>query len=86
MPAYDGDGQVRDGAGTADITCLLDLDGWSAGHRPQEGLLDDTTMPPHAARAIDATTKVMCWLPSSRGFRLAVAGMSWPATCGRSVQ
>jgi hypothetical protein len=38
------------------------------------GLLDDTTMPPHAARAIDATTKVMCWLPSSRGFQLA--GMS----------
>jgi hypothetical protein len=28
-------------------------------------------MPPHAARAIDATTKLMCWLPSSRGFQLA---------------
>jgi hypothetical protein len=38
------------------------------------GLLDDTTMSPHAAQAIDATTKVMFWLPSSRGFQLA--GMS----------
>jgi len=48
------------------------------------GLLDDITMPPHAARAIDATTKVMWWLPSSRGFQLA--GVSWQASCGRSVQ
>jgi hypothetical protein len=27
-PAYDGDGQVREGARVADITGLLDLDGW----------------------------------------------------------
>jgi Transposase DDE domain group 1 len=27
-PAYDGDGQVRDGAWVADITGLLELDGW----------------------------------------------------------
>ena len=32
-PAYDGDGQVRDGAWVADITGLLDLDGWPAGMR-----------------------------------------------------
>jgi hypothetical protein len=32
-PACDGDGQVRDGAWVADITGLLDLDGWPAGMR-----------------------------------------------------
>jgi DDE family transposase len=32
-PAYDGDGQVRTGAWVADITGLLDLDGWPAGMR-----------------------------------------------------
>ena len=32
-PAYDGDGQVRQGAWVADITGLLDLDGWPAGMR-----------------------------------------------------
>ena len=32
-PAYDGDGQVRDGAWVADITGLLELDGWPAGMR-----------------------------------------------------
>jgi hypothetical protein len=32
-PAYDGDGQVRDGAWVADITGLLDLGGWPAGMR-----------------------------------------------------
>jgi hypothetical protein len=32
-PAYDGDGQVRDGAWVADITGLLDLAGWPAGMR-----------------------------------------------------
>jgi hypothetical protein len=32
-PAYDGDGQVRDGAWVADITGLLDLSSWPAGMR-----------------------------------------------------
>ena len=32
-PAYDGDGQVREGAWVADVTGLLDLDGWPAGMR-----------------------------------------------------
>jgi hypothetical protein len=32
-PAYDGDGQVRDGARVAEITGMLDLDGWPAGMR-----------------------------------------------------
>jgi hypothetical protein len=32
-PAYDGDGQVRDGAWAAGITGLLDLSGWPAGLR-----------------------------------------------------
>ena len=32
-PAYDGDGQVRNGAWVADITGRLDLDGWPAGMR-----------------------------------------------------
>jgi hypothetical protein len=32
-PAYDGDGQVRNGAWVADITGLLDLDSWPAGMR-----------------------------------------------------
>jgi Transposase DDE domain group 1 len=32
-PAYDGDGQVRDGAWVADITGLLNLDGWPTGMR-----------------------------------------------------
>ena len=32
-PAYDGDGEVRDGAWVADITGLLDLDGWPARMR-----------------------------------------------------
>jgi hypothetical protein len=86
MPGYDGDGQVRDGAWAADITCPLGPDGWPAGMRVivrwlvviviTSGLLDDTTMPPHAARAIGATSKVMCWLPSSYGFQLAGMRMS----------
>ena len=32
-PAYDGNGQARDGAWAADITGLLDLSGWPAGMR-----------------------------------------------------
>jgi Transposase, Mutator family len=32
-PAYDGDGQVRDGAWVADITGMLDLSCWPAGMR-----------------------------------------------------
>jgi Transposase DDE domain group 1 len=32
-PAYDGEGQVRDGAWVADITGLLDLSSWQAGMR-----------------------------------------------------
>jgi Transposase DDE domain group 1 len=32
-PAYDGDGQVRDGAWVTDITGLLDLNDWPAGMR-----------------------------------------------------
>jgi hypothetical protein len=32
-PAYDGDGEVREGAWVADITGLLDLDSWPAGMR-----------------------------------------------------
>jgi hypothetical protein len=32
-PAYDGDGQVREGAWVADITGLLELEGWPAGMR-----------------------------------------------------
>jgi hypothetical protein len=32
-PAYDGDGQVREGAWVADITGLLDLSSWPAGMR-----------------------------------------------------
>jgi Transposase DDE domain group 1 len=32
-PAYDGDGEVRDGAWVADITGLLDLDSWPGGMR-----------------------------------------------------
>ena len=32
-PAYDGGGQVRDGAWVADITGLLDLDSWPGGMR-----------------------------------------------------
>ena len=32
-PAYDGDGQVRDGAWVAELTGLLDLTGWPRGMR-----------------------------------------------------
>jgi len=32
-PAYDGDGQVREGAWLADVTGLLDLSSWLAGMR-----------------------------------------------------
>jgi Transposase DDE domain group 1 len=32
-PAYDGEGQVRDGAWVAEITGVLNLDGWPAGMR-----------------------------------------------------
>ena len=32
-PAYDGDGQVRDGAWVADVTGLLDLTSWPVGMR-----------------------------------------------------
>ena len=33
QPAYDGDGQVRDGAWVAELTGLLDLSGWPPGMR-----------------------------------------------------
>ena len=33
QPAYDGDGQARDGAWTADVTGLMDLSSWPAGMR-----------------------------------------------------
>jgi hypothetical protein len=39
-PPYDGDGQVRDGAWVADVTGLLDLDGFDdpeAGLGPRRG-------------------------------------------------
>jgi DDE family transposase len=58
-PAYDGDGQVRDGAWVADITGVLDLSSWPAGMRvivrkecPHPGAqlrftdLDGTASPP----------------------------------------
>jgi hypothetical protein len=32
-PAYDGDGQIRDGAWVAELTGLLDLTGWPPGMR-----------------------------------------------------
>ena len=32
-PAYDGDGQVRDGAWVAELTGLLDLSSWPKGMR-----------------------------------------------------
>jgi hypothetical protein len=32
-PAYDEDGEVRDGAWVAEITGMLNLDGWPAGMR-----------------------------------------------------
>jgi hypothetical protein len=32
-PAYDGNGEVRDGAWVADVTGLLDLGSWPAGMR-----------------------------------------------------
>lgn len=32
-PAYDADGQIRDGAWVAELTALLDLSGWPAGMR-----------------------------------------------------
>jgi hypothetical protein len=32
-PAYEGDGQVREGAWVADITGMLNLDSWPAGMR-----------------------------------------------------
>ena len=32
-PAYDADGEVRDGAWVAELTGLLDLSGWPAGMR-----------------------------------------------------
>jgi len=32
-PAYDGDGEIRDGAWVAEITGMLALDGWPAGMR-----------------------------------------------------
>jgi hypothetical protein len=33
QPAYDADGQVRDGAWVAEVTGLLDLSGWPPGMR-----------------------------------------------------
>ena len=32
-PAYDGEGEIRDGAWVAEITGMLDLTGWPAGIR-----------------------------------------------------
>ena len=32
-PAYDGDGQIRDGAWVTELTDLLDLTGWPKGMR-----------------------------------------------------
>ena len=33
VPAYDGDGSIRDGAWVAELTDLLDLSGWPKGMR-----------------------------------------------------
>jgi hypothetical protein len=60
-PAYDGDGQVRDGAWVADITGLLNLGGWPAGmrvivrkERPHpgagDGHADGVVQPPRRGR------------------------------------
>ena len=64
-PAYDGDGEIRDGAWVADITGLLDLSSWPAGirvivrkERPRPGAqLRFTDIDGHRFTALAAGTR-----------------------------
>jgi len=60
-PAYDGDGQVRDGAWVADITGLLDLSSWPAGMR-----VIVRKERPHPARSCGSPTSTATASPLSR--------------------
>ncbi len=59
-PAYDGDGQVRDGAWVADVTGLLDLKSWPVGMR-----VIVRKERPHPGAHCASPTRTVCGSPHS---------------------
>ncbi len=60
-PAYDADGQVRDGAWVAELTGLLDLTGWPPGMR----VIGPQGTPAPGCPAADHSTSTSCGSPFS---------------------
>jgi len=74
-PAYDGDGEVRKGAWVADITGLLDLDGWPARMR-----VIARKERPHPARSCGSQTSTGTGSPAWPPTRSAASSPTW--NCG----
>jgi len=74
-PAYDGDGEVRKGAWVADITGLLDLDGWPARMR-----VIARKERPHPARSCGSPTSTGTGSPAWPPTRSAASSPTW--NCG----
>jgi len=74
-PAYDGDGQVRKGAWVADITGLLELDGWPAGMR-----VIVRKERPHPGRSCGSPTSTATGSPPSPPTPRKASSPTW--SCG----
>ena len=77
-PAYDGDGQVRDGAWVADITEMLDLSSWPAGMR-----VIVRKERPHPGRSCGSPTSTGTGSPPSPPTRGKASSPTW--NCGTAA-
>jgi len=75
--AYDGDGQVRDGAWVADITGLLDLDEWPAGMR-----VIVRKERPHPGRSYGSPTSTGTGSPPSPPAPAKGSSLTWSCASG----
>jgi hypothetical protein len=78
MPAYDGDGQVKDGAWVADITGLLDLSSWPAGMR-----VIVRKERPHPGAQLGSPTSTGTGSPPSPPTRRRASSPNW--NCGTAA-